>query len=1184
MARLYVAVQQGTKLVLSPYIHYTPHWYTCTLSFNYRKLQKPVLADTSLSQVAVTEETDNPLSYTQSEHAHDGNVHTHSKPDAGLHTQEQAVAEAGVRNNTPKTVHQQFSKPKSSGPSVEGLVPPHKTQPRSRSPSPRREGSPKQLVSSNNTTPILPVKSIAGAAKGEPKEVNVNGTPSRATASSVNGKNTAETTSPDMSRERNLTNSVKMVVSFQPSPAPKTGNAATTKSAQATPSSTPAPNTDITSSTKMAVSFQASPKVDAKSLQATSPAPKIDSKSSRASSLAVKVDSKSSRASSPAVKVDSKSSRASSPAPKIDSKSSQASSPAVKVDSKSSHASPPAPKPISKSLHATPSGSHTPTRGKAPTNPTDRTRGVTRETKPTSTQFVTNASGKDSKRTKLTTVARKIVKKPGLERESLVSFFSGKVAREHKETLMNILWGGASLTSTPGCEVEVGLFLSDKGLYLLQVVDTESNSSLSWYTENAPLICSFHAYHVTLSQVKTGIFDQSITFEFVERGALKSLVVFPRTGDNMFGVLDNLKAALDSSRIPHCVTSVQESILSLKDEDSFKNDCSKVLFVNPDVSDLQKLKESLVKPKVVAHLCSQMASFLEKSNSLSFAEDTKKASEDAAAKFEVVQYVVVSEISSDLLPISNGTVHFRPNVLILTNSAVFLCKDEIAAWPTNPDSPVSPPFPRCTVLDSYPIASVTGIEMCDKAQAVVKISDPVYEFRISFLVSGSESSSRNWKLCVYDRQYIDQFFSCLQLLWHDIHHTALIISHTAEPLTTVPPSPPPPTRTKSSHSFSEKHDITLYDPSFYKSNALVHLASLTSSERLKFFKEHVSEAEFLKSDEVPLAAFLAFCSTGDREFTQIEACIMASQYAVYLVSDVDNIRKWLDGGGGSSFSRMSLLNKQGADRGRCFFRLWMNEIKEVHMGFFYLSMQLTTSKVEHSFAIHSQDASSMLALLSAFSCSSRLRNTVEQKIFDDLLSDYIDLGGDSLSTKAKEAQKHVKTSIEFREQLPENQETLKQILLSISPSVRMSSTVEHSTSGLHIVLGQVMMMIEELSIRGTHSVVYQPQLVLVTNFGLFVCANSTSEDATPAVLQPSDLKVKRWCHIDLIETVEVVSNPGLKQCKGHVFSINLQSQKGAEGHMLVLAAQNSEQLKHFLYYLSLLWYERNERHLPIYTL
>ena len=798
---------------------------------------------------------------------------------------------------------------------------------------------------------------------------------------------------------------------------------------------------------------------------------------------------------------------------------------------------------------------------------------------------ITLASGKDSKPTKLTTGSRKIMKKPGVEQQSLVRFFNGKIACEQNEVLMNIIWGGASLTSTPGCEVEGGVFVSDKGLYLLQVMDTESDDSLSWHTENTPLICSFHAYHPTLSQVRMGIFDQSITFECVEKGTRKSLVMFPRTSDNMLVLLENLKAALDSSGISHSITSVQESILS-------SGGCSNVAFVNPDISDLQMLKESLVRPKVMAHLCSHiMGYYAEPSTTLLFAEEMKKASEDAAAKFEILQYVVVSEISSDLLPISNGIVHFRPKILVLTNSALYLCKDDAASWPMDPDSPVCPPFSRCSVLDSYPIESITSVEMCDKAQAIALISDPVYEFRITFECAKdvrSTSGSHSWQLCVYDRQYIDQFFSSLnQLLWSDSQHSSLTITHTAESLTAVSPNTPPSNKVKQNRQMSPKSDITSYDPVFYESKALVHLASLTSSERLKFFREHVSEAQFMKSDEVPLAIFLSICSTtSQREFTQIEACVMASQYAVYLVSDVENIRKWLDGGGPSTFSRMSLLNKQGADTARCFFRLWINEIKELEVGFFYLSMQLKASKSEHNFAIHSQDASSVLALLSALSCSANLRNTVEEEEYDELLSGYVDLGGDSLSTKAKQAQKNVKTHVEFREQSTDSLETLKQILLCISPSITRSSTIEQSTSALQIILSQVMIMIEETSIHGTRTIQYQPQLVLLSNYGLFVCANSTGDNLTPAVLQPADLKVKKWCHIDLIDHVEVVSNPRLQQCKGRVFSINLQSQKGTDGQMrtLVLAAENSEELSHFVYYLSLLWYERSEKHLPVYRI
>ena len=798
-------------------------------------------------------------------------------------------------------------------------------------------------------------------------------------------------------------------------------------------------------------------------------------------------------------------------------------------------------------------------------------------------------SVRDSKPTKLTTGARKMVKKPGIEREALVSFFTGQIAHERTEVLLNVLWCGASLTSTPGCEVESGLFVSDKGIYLLQVMDLESDDTLSWQSQNPPLTCSFHAHHLTLSQVKVGIFDQSVTFECIEKGAFKKLVVFPRTGENMLGLLDNLKAALDASRIPYRVTSLRESLMGETDDDG----SSKVLFLNPDVSDLQKLKESLVKPRAVAHSSSHLMGYFESSSSLSFTEEIRKYCEDAVAKFEIVQYVAVSEVSCDLLPVSNGAIYFRPYVLVLTNSALYLCKDDIASWPTDPNTPVTPPLSRCTVLDSHPIESVAGIEICDRAQALVQISDPIYEFRISFCAddddnaqltaaAGGGGSSRKWQLCAYDRQYIDQLFSCLQLLWMDVHHSTLTISYTAEPLAPVPLTPSTPTkRRRCSHSFSERQDLTAYEPAFYKSRALVQLAGLTSSERLQFFKDRVSEAQFMKSDEVPLAVFLGFCSTGtQQDSTQIEACVFASQYALYLVSDVDNIRKWLDGGGAASFSRMSLLNKQDSDKARCFFRLWINEIREVQMGFFYLSMRLKTSNDEHDFSVHSQDTSSMLALLSAFSCSTNLCNTAEREIFDELLSDYIDLGGDSLTGKAK----HAQTNIEFRQPSEESLETLKQILLCISPSIKTSSSIGQSTSGLKLVLGQVMMMISDVNLRGTHTVNYQLELVLLSNYGLFVCANSTDESATPAVLRPSDLRVKRWCHIDLIEHVRITSRPRLQQeCRGHVFSIKLQAQRGTEGHTLVLVAQNSEQLKHFLYHLSLLWHERSEKILPIYT-
>ena len=98
------------------------------------------------------------------------------------------------------------------------------------------------------------------------------------------------------------------------------------------------------------------------------------------------------------------------------------------------------------------------------------------------------------------------------------------------------------------------------------------------------------------------------------------------------------------------------------------------------------------------------------------------------------------------------------------------------------------------------------------------------------------------------------------------------------------------------------------------------------------------------------------------------------------------------------------------------------------------------------------------------------------------------------------------------------------------------------------------------------------EFILSPNNGLFVCAHSAGEHYTPAVLQPIDLHVKRWCHIDLIDHVEVVSQPRFQQCTGHTFSVILWAQKGADAGTMTLATQNSEQLSHFLYCLSLLWY------------
>ena len=787
----------------------------------------------------------------------------------------------------------------------------------------------------------------------------------------------------------------------------------------------------------------------------------------------------------------------------------------------------------------------------------------------------------------------KMMKKPGLESEKLANFFKGIVAQDCAEMMVSIIWGGCNISSSPSCEIEVGLIISDRAVYLLEVLDSEKHKrrDLSWETDNLPLALLFNSPLATLANVSLGIFDQSVHVEYIEKGLVKSYVLLPRTYDNMVGITENLKAVLDASKIEFLQISTQEGIVSPKQVDG-------AVFVSSDTSDFLKLKEDLVWPKTMAQVGNFIAvtSKSETVVSSRFEAEVKRISEDLAQKFEIVQHVMVGEISTDVLPVSVGQPHLRSRALILTGDAVYLCKECLVSWPRESMTPIKIPFPRTAVLDSHPVSSVLSIKICDKAQSVVMYTDPVYEFVIKFEVSDEGPSSRKslfkWKLCVHNREYLDQFINCLTHLWNDLRSSELKVVHTADSITDVlalQPITRATLRPSAKRSVSMSQKLGSRNPVFYHSQVLLDFASLSNYQRMKFFKRHVAQAEFIKSDEVPLSAFLAHCSCSSptQGHIETEVCVMTSNYAVYFLSDVESIRKWLDDGGAFSYQRMSLLSKKDSSEVRCFHRIWLNEIKEIKLGLFHLSATLSSAQAKsgspnEDITIHTDNQFTTVSFLSSLSCTLNLRDSAEEEELSDLLSEYCDLVSESLSIQ--KVKKGSKINVECIPHPDINIEKLKEILISISPSITRNSSMENVAQSMHILCAQVMLLVEELHIREAISIQAKPHLVQLTNYGLYVCRNSKDEYFSPSVASPSDLRVKKWCHIDLIEEI-TVKRPTPPAYSSHTLQISLRSiqSSGTSADSLCFLVQNVELLRYFVHFLSSLWCVRTGKHLPVHN-
>ena len=799
--------------------------------------------------------------------------------------------------------------------------------------------------------------------------------------------------------------------------------------------------------------------------------------------------------------------------------------------------------------------------------------------------------------------SRSIVTKPGLDDNNLRLFFKNIIADDTSEILMNITWGVCNLPSAPSCEIEVGTIISDRGIYLLEVLDPDNHKSrpLSWTSENFPLAKITCCYHPTLRKLVIGIFDQSLTIESFEKGLVKRFVFFPHTYEKLNLFVENLKAACDAHRIPYTVTSFEQGFLA--------SSGNAFLILNPGSDDLAKLKENLVWSESRAQVGNAMAlstKSTESTESLtgSYEFEVSKVSSESVKKFDIVQYVIVGELSSDILPISDGKLHVQSRALILTNDMIYVCKEELDSWPRESTSIRAPPFPKCNVLDAHPISRVSGVRVCDKSHFVVSCTDPLYEFAISFEelddIQLSPTLSAEWVLCVHDRQYLDQLLNCLIHLSNELqkeNQKLVTIKHTSNQLVT--PCLPKPPRVEKSDSFSSRKDVgskrnsssgvTSYrgtNPCFFSSSVLFEFAIFTNYQRLKFFKKHIAQAEFMKSDEIPLSVFLAHCSTAPSEYVEVEACVLVSNYAIYLLSDVDNIQQWVEMGGVSSFQRKDLLDRKNADQIRAFYRLWLKEIRQVDVGVFYDCISIADTKEESRFTIHTENPSATLSFLSALSCVVDLHDTVEEKAMDTILSDY-DLVIDTIPADAKKVKESQGLHyVEFVYHGEEQVSTLKRAMVGISPAIAKGVRNQESANTVKILYQQVVLLVEELRIRDLLTSRFYPHLIFLTNYGIYVCRNEASEKCSPSVMNPSKLSVKKWCHIDLLERLHVTS-PSTSHYSSYNVVIHLRTANRAvlssedSASSLSLLIQNSELLGSFLHHFSLMYQEHSGKQITI---
>ena len=785
-----------------------------------------------------------------------------------------------------------------------------------------------------------------------------------------------------------------------------------------------------------------------------------------------------------------------------------------------------------------------------------------------------------------------ITDKPGLDSQNIQDYFKTRLSRERSEVLMYVMWCSGLLPCTTPNELELAIFISNISLYLLEVQSPfqQQELSTSWGSSNLPLLPVLITNLDHISKITViGAFDRNVLVELHDKSPLRSFVLFPPTQETSEQIIQQFKAALDAYGLHYHMVDAKETA-QLKGS-------SGVVITNPDSTTLAKLRKQLVRNKAFTRLSNFIATHKSKNLVGSFEVELQTNISERAQRIQVAQQLVVNIVTADLLPFSTGRINLRPLNLILTSEHIFLCEEHFLFNHLFQSAAVKQSFPRFEMTSSWPIAAITGVQMCDKSQVLRSHSDIVYEFTISFKSGESgqngegevEPCEAHWLLCVHNQAYLSRFLESLKRTWKSIHDRELPLVYTtlllpqfhryhrlATSTNLMLPSSLTPLK-----SPSGRHKP--HPPLFIRSEALLHFSSLTHSKRLRCFKDHFALADFLKSDETIITVFLAHCQPPMDKKKEIEVCVIVSNYAVYLLSDKENIRIWLDAGGLSSFTRMSLLNPENNSDLQCFFRLWLNDLAKVRVGILNLSIRLSETKSENTVNIFTRNLHSTMSFMAALASILNLQDPTQDEQPSDFLSDYVDVtedpqyGEDSSVAASINPTKH---PVDFVLPTPQQMGELMIRLVEHTLAVLQSTSVKKCADSLQILNYQIMLLAEQVRHKDVEYLHYRPHLVLLTNYGVFLCSNSSSPEISPCPFSPSHLVIKRekWMRIDAIQHVRVVEEEqyGVLQV-----IVTARSDTGGVSSRC-LVPQNTQLTNIFLHFLSLLWRERMGRQLPIH--
>ena len=700
------------------------------------------------------------------------------------------------------------------------------------------------------------------------------------------------------------------------------------------------------------------------------------------------------------------------------------------------------------------------------------------------------------------------VKRPSIENHDFQKFFMRKVVRDSSEVLMYVLWCGLCLPGTVPHQVEGGVVISNECVYLLEV---KGHQNWEWDDDKFPLspLASMKLEHLSRVTV-TGLFNHNLYIEVHQGLPLTSFVVFSSKSEQCHQMIVQLQAALDSSNLDYKIMDALE-VKKMKKT-------SGIIFISPDHYSGNRLKEWLSRERTNVRLANFVSTQMDKKAVGMYEVELQQSCKELARSFDIEQYLVVTSVDS-----SEG-YRLHTLVLVVTNMELFLYEEAFISGPGLRFTPVKYSFPPLTVVHQQKISSIKNITFCNTRQFVHSPSDPMYQVAIEF----SQHVGVPWHFCARDFASLTQTLKYIEQQRKTLlSNNDPIISETPSPLPHFAGISDPPSRSPKPE-YSHKSGV----PWLVKSKPLLHFDSLPYWEKNVKFNEHISQANYLKHDETVVTSSLVNCVPSKERKHEVAVYMIVSNYAIYLISDVDGIREWLDAGGISSFSRMSLLNPDTEYPLQCFYRMWLSDLRKIEVNHLSLSISLHEIRPKVSVDIVTCNAQVTASFITALVGKINIVDDKQEK-GEHILQDFVDIADDPFGDEdvdsvetAPPSPSSVRPSVGFSV-VDRALTKLKLHLVESQPDVARGSSIHKCSESMQIICSQIMLLAEQVRVRESLLIHYRPHLVLVTNYGLFVCCHATLPSNTPCLIldKPTNLTVKRWSRINDVLSVQMSSDP-----------------------------------------------------------